>query len=95
MAEGVVVVLEAVEVEEREDERGFGGERLVQGARERAAGAPSPVNASVSTSSREARSIPTFCRKVSVSRIMTNTSAAAASATATATARALRSLREP
>ena len=40
---------------------------------------PSPVSASVIASSRDARSISTFSRKVSVSRIITATSEAAAS----------------
>ena len=80
VAEGVVVVLEAVEVEQREHERGLGTASASASSRARVSARrlPSPVSASVSASSREARSMPTFWRKVSVSRIITNTSAAAA-----------------
>ena len=67
VAEGVVVVLEAVEVEQREHERTLGRrlrQQLGRGAASARGGCPSPVSASVSASSREARSIAALSANV-------------------------------
>ena len=85
VAERVVVVLEAVEVEEHEHERLAAVARGSSRSSTRASARrlPRPVSASVCASSREARSIATLSRKVSIVRAITASSEAAASPTAT------------
>ena len=74
MAERVVVVLEAVEVEQREHERrarAHVGQQLGRARGVSARRLPRPVSASVSASVRDARSIATFARNVSARRTIT------------------------
>ena len=93
VAEGVVVVLEAVEVEQHEDERAAvvgPGQHVLERAGQRALVAESGQRVGQS-STREVLRIETLSRKVSTSRAITATSASAESPTASG----LRSARQP